>query len=229
MTSRPKPALKYYQYISGSKLDMLSEQVPLPLRQRIAAELSVDLKIFKLSAHSERASDETRHAKLRLVETFIDENELAGTVEEPLEYFRGSMVLGMTLYDEVRGSPRDVVFWGGKAGSTRLGLAGSTYHLVGERRSNSQDKSASQMARIMPALDPELVDLTPPVEVDDSDDPAEGLRRRAVDSVSRVIRRASSFQGHKEFLAVTLLRDTNEAGQVVLLGSPIYVANAPQR
>ena len=41
--------MKYYVYVSDAKLDMLSEQVPLPLRQRIAGELKVDVQVFALT------------------------------------------------------------------------------------------------------------------------------------------------------------------------------------
>jgi hypothetical protein len=83
-------AVRYYIYVSDSKLDMLSEQIPPPLRQRVAAELKVDVKVFSLSLRQTQSS-ETRTAKLRLIEAYIDENDLAGTVDEPKAYFRGSL------------------------------------------------------------------------------------------------------------------------------------------
>lgn len=38
--------MKYYIYISSLKVDMLFEQLPAPLKKKIAAELKIDLKIL---------------------------------------------------------------------------------------------------------------------------------------------------------------------------------------
>lgn len=38
--------MKYYIYISDTKVDMLYPQIPKPLLKRIASDLSIDLKLF---------------------------------------------------------------------------------------------------------------------------------------------------------------------------------------
>jgi hypothetical protein len=46
--------LKSYVYISDTKLDMLSAQIPPPLRKRIAIDVSVDLKLFSILTEAGR-------------------------------------------------------------------------------------------------------------------------------------------------------------------------------
>ena len=58
--------MRYYVYVSDSKVDMLYSQMPSGLRDRIAAELKIDLKVVSVSV-SGRRSEETRYSKLQLV------------------------------------------------------------------------------------------------------------------------------------------------------------------
>ena len=213
---------------------MLSEQIPLPLRQRVAAELSLDLKVFKLSAQSAQARETTQLAKLRLVERYIDENGLAGTIDEPADFFRGSLTMLFKSYREPgEAGFGKMVFWVARTSGSLVGLAGSSYHMVGHRRGASEDASYSQAAEILPALDPELEELAAPDDVFGADDPAAAAERSVLRLVRRAIRRKQTgIPTRIEFLAVTQLRGTAEAegndpAEVVLLGSPIYVARGP--
>src|ERR1700690_995131 len=90
--SRKATPLRYYIYVSDSKLDMLFEQVDQRSRKRISAELKIDLKVASLTLSEAEDPGPTRTAKLQLVEQFIETNQHVGTIQEPgKEYFRGEM------------------------------------------------------------------------------------------------------------------------------------------
>jgi len=55
---RRRPPLRYYLYVSNTKLDMLFEQIDPALRRRISAEAKVDLKLASLTLR--RADTPTR-------------------------------------------------------------------------------------------------------------------------------------------------------------------------
>lgn len=69
--------MKYYIYISDTKVDMLYPQIPQPILKKIASSLSIDLKFLgaELSvAGKSNPSDETRYAKVRIVSEYIEKN-----------------------------------------------------------------------------------------------------------------------------------------------------------
>jgi hypothetical protein len=227
--------VKYYIYISDAKLDMLAEQVPLPFRMRIAAELKIDIKIFSLSLGHER-SNETRLAKLRLVENHIDADGLAGTVDEPKAYFRGALPMAWGPYGGSYaispGGRSPVVFFGGWTEKTQVGLGGSTHHLVGGSGGGNAD-SMSLTPYLLGALVPEVGTEARPRgrEGVERSDPGTILAAvsQAINSASREFPRSDL-----EFLARRLLYGLDApgygpGGHTVLLGTPIYVAVADRQ
>lgn len=121
-------ALKYFLYVSDAKLDMLAEQIPTPLRQRIAGDFSLDLKVVSMSIRSasKEAYEKTQFQKLQLVEKYIEKSFPVGTVRNSSAWFRGSMPLKSHM-DTVK----NFLFFSGTDGGVRIGLIGSSYHLQG--------------------------------------------------------------------------------------------------
>ncbi len=65
--------MKYYIYISDTKVDMLYPQIPQPLLKRIASNLSIDLKLFGAEVNigaKSGSSEETRISKVRIVSEY---------------------------------------------------------------------------------------------------------------------------------------------------------------
>jgi len=88
--SRNIQPLRYYLYISDTKIDMLFDQIDQSILKRISAEVKVDLKVASLTLREANSPVPTRDAKLRIVERFIELHHNVGTVGEPgQEYFRG--------------------------------------------------------------------------------------------------------------------------------------------
>lgn len=120
--------MKYYLYISDAKLDMMYSQIPLRIRDKIAAELKVDLKVIS-ATFSEKNPRESRYGKLDLVRNYILENLPVGNVAQPDSYFAGTVPMRWGLVTDP-GSGR-IVYFGGEEGNVVLGLAGSRHHVVG--------------------------------------------------------------------------------------------------
>lgn len=118
------PQLRYYVYVSDAKVDMLFAQIPPRLRNRIAAELKLDLKVVSASV-SPKDREENRFSKLALVERYVRKHVELGSVDEPRAYFAGSLRMRWgPLYDG------RIVYFGGVTDRTVLGLAGSRRHVV---------------------------------------------------------------------------------------------------
>src|SRR2546430_8272052 len=78
-------SLKYYLYVSDKKVDMLYQQVPKRMLQKIASELSINLKLVAAEVGAtikSASSEETRYSKLKIVAKYIEEHENVGTIDE---------------------------------------------------------------------------------------------------------------------------------------------------
>jgi len=128
--SRRGYPVRYYLYVSDSKLDMLFDQIDLSVRKRINAEVKVDLRVASLTLRGADNPNPTRAAKLQIVERFIDTHCNVGTVEEPgLEYFRGQMDMQWGRID-----PDAVWFQGNDYEHLQcVGLGGSGHHVLGAK------------------------------------------------------------------------------------------------
>lgn len=137
---RQKPRLRYFLYISDAKLDMLFEQIDPPLRQRISAEIKVDLKLASMTLRqAERPAmpPTARVAKLRVVERYIDAHHEVGTLSVPgREFFRGSLDMQWGWLARRKDAPPDdrlpVVFFRGRRDQDFVALAGSRSHVLGQ-------------------------------------------------------------------------------------------------
>jgi hypothetical protein len=79
---RPEePSLRYFVYVSVTKLNNLFDQISPELRQRLSAEAKVDLKLASLTVKEAQKPAATRMAKLKVVEGYIDGHHQVGTVE----------------------------------------------------------------------------------------------------------------------------------------------------
>lgn len=238
--------MRYYLYISDSKIDMLFGQIPQRLRRRLAAELTIDLKLVSATLAPSR-TDETRYSKTDLVVHYLERHAEVGSVDYPQQYFRGTLPMRWG-----QATPR-MVYFGGETARTVFGLGGSMRHVLGAREANgatSPDASVpdskietgyyygpgSGAPEIVSALDQLVaaVDEKSPLSKMGSTERAivittqkmsghkyalEFLAKRLISSSMDYRRRqeiARNFAGSNEFMLP----------QHVLLGTPIYVAQA---
>ena len=232
MTSIMREKMKYYIYVSKTKIDMLYPQIPQGIKSKIAAELSIDLKLLKASLKREDPKD-TLYSKLKIVVDYIENHMDVGSVDSPREYFKG--VLPMCWGPHGQGlEPIDkgkVVYFGGWTDRTILGLGGSLKHVIGSTDAVSPDSSHSLTPFLLAALYEELkLRKLKRYYEDIMSDPKFREDRKAREyytllAVSESTRYIAGPMQHLEFLAKRLLEGEIE-NMHVLLGTPIYVALA---
>jgi hypothetical protein len=191
-----------------------------------------------------QGQENARYKKLEVVTNYIKKNFPVGSIDSPNEYFEGTISM---RWGDYMGT--GMVYFGGNTDRTWLGLAGSSYHLIG-RPPERIHGSASLALYIEPALKKAIGHDS---ELDQNLD-SKWRSRTNRDKVGNasflrlVVRLTSAMQGPKgkfEFLARKLnygnltsspteeIRhyDSGEerpykVGENVLLGTPIYVAIA---
>lgn len=235
--------MRYYLYVSDAKLEMLYGQIPVRLRDKIAAELKVDLKVIGATV-SMKDRPETRYGKLDLVREYLTRHTQVGTVTDPASYFAGTVSMQWGL---VTGSASGrVVFFGGEEGDVVLGLAGSRHHMVGFQGEGIVDAppsygaGSSMVPYILEQLENSLAttlegeafaEAGPVVELEDAA-PSPASDTSDAQALKGVVYGTRNLQGPRqnlEFLAKRLLtgRLAMPAGERgVLLGTPLYVALA---
>lgn len=202
--------ITYYLYISDTKVDMIFSQIPSQVREKISAELKIDLKLLSVTLGSSSAPL-NRYSKTHFVASYLRKAVHVGTIDLPEEYFFGEIpmrwgVLGNRL-----------VYFQGSNLSTIVGLGGSKHHIVGEQRAleipNEKPWSTSTGGAILNQLC--QVTLEERAEADKF-------------NFYKIIEATKLLKGpinKLEFLAKKLFYQYDEKrNQYLLLGSPIYVA-----
>jgi len=213
--------MRYYVYISGAKLDMLAPQVPRRLWERLEPTLSIEAAGIKGSLAGAR-QPASMEANLNRVISHLEKLGV-GSVEEPREYFKG--VLSMK-YMVVGNS---MVLWGGAVAedSLRVGLAGSSDHLQSSTyRSNGKALTGSLTHDILDNIGAYLehsgVRSSPVKQRDVSAETALWHTWEAI-KLMHEDRSLPPLRGY-EFFAKRLLHGSLGGGELVLLGTPLYVA-----
>jgi hypothetical protein len=223
-------SMKYYVYISDTKVDMLYSQIPKKMLDKIAVELGVNLGMFSLSVkekeNREKTPLQTRIEKLRLVEKYLEANMEVGTVDQPKTYFKGSLPmrwgpLGRGSLDEVG----NLIYFGGETTKTILGLGGSRHHVVGNQIGESQAIiSYSWTPAILDVLTKELglpdehhkLERWTPEWTEDIKD------RSQLALVTTATRVMNASPQYLEFLAKRLVEGTSEETKHELLDTGIH-------
>ncbi len=215
-------SLRYYLYISDTKVDMLLAQIDERARRKIATQAKIDLKVLSAGRTSEVLTGDDRVARLEAVTRWMETNADVGTVEEPGTYFQGCMMMSWGPL-----GPNDgPVYFGGVTETAFVGLGGSRHHIIGNTDGRSQITSQSAMPFLLAALAPETDDPTSRATTAGAANEAGALQ--AVHLATQAMNGPPQLV---EFVAKRLLvgpspypqRDP-QPGMSVLLGSPLYVA-----
>jgi hypothetical protein len=108
-------AMRYYEYLSSAKVDMLFPQIDRSSKA-VNTEFGVNASVLKISRNTEGQNPPSVYEKLAAVEDWIYAHEPVGTVDEPTAWIYGRMRLGMTVV------PKD---WKRRASRTELPLDGT--------------------------------------------------------------------------------------------------------
>jgi hypothetical protein len=225
-------SVRYYLYISDSKLDMLFEQIDRGVLKRISGELKVDLHLASLTLRGTEGLGTTRMAKLRVVERFIDKHRKVGTIQEPgLEFFRGKMNMHWGIPIPGRG----VWFQGNDYERSQcVGLGGSSNHVLGTQSptvDSDRVMSASALPEITNMLEHQEFLTKPSLQQTEEAGDLPWLWRNGL-LQWRNETGDGSFYGlipqWLEFLAIPLAETQVEWEHPVhvVIGTPLYVAMA---
>ncbi|APU13424.1 DUF7019 family protein [Actinoalloteichus fjordicus] len=237
-------SLRYYLYISDTKVDMLLSQIDPRFTGRRTAEFSMNLTVLGAKRSSESAGSD-RVARVERVVRHLQEHGDLGTVDEPGQFLWGLLPMQWGAHFTENGTP--LVYFGGRTQHTVLGLGGSIGHVLGSASApNDAGFSDSSGPTMLDALGKvvrygtrrarTLVDDLGVTVADDSLDTAAGDplpagNRAALELVERANALLDGPTQHVEFVAKRLLHGPSTqrtaAGQgaaTVLLGSPLYVA-----
>jgi len=227
--------MKYYVYLSDSKLEMLHDQLAHSTDEVREASLGFDVKVLKGELKTGRKPSATKYTRLESVLEALQSSDEVGNVWSRKPYIYGQLPMVWASFGFHRFAEDDkkapITFWGYMDDHIAVGLAGSDYHVLGQTRPDGYAHSHSGTHAITSWLIKHVADTpdstteeTPPL-----------FRRPFRDDDSNCIYLAvSQIKGtsHRfEFVAKVLNRsrtfdpyESPDRTVNVLLATPIYVA-----
>ena len=221
--------MRYYVYLSETKIDMLFGQIPRAARDDLSAEFKINLGVVSSSVRGGERS--TQQRRVLAIDKYLRSQRMVGTVDEPAEYFEGSL--------SMRWGPLDkgpAVLFTGSTDRTVLALGGSLRHVLGGSPGEGGLGFVSGTPFLIAALGEDVPGLVLS-EVDQSNMEAQlASGRSATDSALMLVDFAHEWMRSPEqrltFLAKRLLWSggdpalprSDKGGRHLLLGSPVYVA-----
>ena len=121
--------LKFYIYVSKTKVDMLYPQIPAKFLSEADAELKVNLGIVSAGLKSrspDRPSELT--GRIASLVSYIRENETVGTVDDPRTWIQGTADLRWGIVEEYAS---DIALFGGSINSKVLAMLGARESIIG--------------------------------------------------------------------------------------------------
>src|SRR6266446_5736775 len=221
--------MKYYVYISDSKVDMLLAQIPHDFKHKVALQFKVDLKILGASRTVETESEDNRVRRLETVCEFISEYGKLGTADEPDDFISDELKMRWGPFGEDDPSNAPLVYFGGLTEKTVIGLGGSINHVIGQPGGSNPSARPHQIPGSIGAI---LVHylmkefgLTSKKHVDEWEiQEEEMLWSHFVEMTT--LEMGGPIQ-RLEFLAKRLLEQPAHGNKKqVVLGTPLYVAMA---
>jgi len=222
--------LKYYLYVSISKLEMLFQQIASSEKKKKSLEWEAAIGFAKIKYKGGKETELDMNDKLRIVVQALNDENLVGTIEEPGDYVKGTLPMKWGLYRDW-GRPAEeppLVYFGGRTENTIFGFGGSSRHIIGNVGASSTG-SRSVTPYLVAHL---LAGLGAPLEGWRADRKEQGADDR--DTFEAIKLASDHLKGPDqplEFYAKTLLQGEfrgikDQRGTKVLLGSPLYVALA---
>jgi len=230
--------MRYYIYVSETKVEQLFAQIPTKLRDKIAARFTIDLKLVK-AEFGGRQPRESLISKLEIVRAYLDDQGLIGTTDNPKSFFGDVLPLNWGPYAPDFDEEIQFVYFGGRTEETIVGLGGSLKHVLGEA-----GETTSHSHSLTPYLIQDLQKLIEASKVNAEMDGNDALS--AVHSVAVASGEMGGPWERMEFVAKRLAsgivndvwwnprhhnpfggHDYEQIGRIkAMLGTPLYVAMA---
>lgn len=212
--------LKYYIYVSETKVEMLYPQLPPAFLKGAESEFKVNLGVVSTSVKG-RGPDEAKEltARVAAVSSFLKDHGEVGTVESPKQWIGGNASMQWGCVEEYAS---DIAFFGGRVGRTMLGLVGSSESLIGAPKSSAANHEPFYYT--LKFFNEMLVNRRfkddkwhKPREEDEGEPPYYSY----AESIDIALKALPSSKTNVEFLALVLHQEPD-----LIVGSPIYVALA---
>ncbi len=241
--------MKYYVYVSDSKVDMLIPQMADDRKKKIAIDFKIDLKLLSASWKSEKEAVNERIQRLEAVSSFIRNWGNIGTTDNPDEWVEGTLLMSWLVVPE-----SNLVYLTTTKSSrskTIVGLGGSAKHIVGNSAPPLSPASRSMLWEIMRELNRHFGNISEGKSEDFRNPDSQTLQlvrdvSEEVESLGSLFARFGHddsqtnmqtyppVQQKVEFLAKRLFYDkvnpSRRSGkkikQPVLIATPIYIALA---
>jgi hypothetical protein len=214
--------LRFYIYVSDAKVDMLLAQIPPHLLKRLAAEVTVNLKL--LSVKLSTRDVESRYSRANVVTRYLEQQQLIGAANNSKQYFmvHGALMRwGVVGRNSARDSP-GIVFFAGEVDEIFVYLTGSPHHVIG----------AAQTALVSghPGSYRPPMDLWWDVFRDwDTPQPTDALPWNWGREFAKGLEQGGFNPGPERLTFVARRIGEIEAeGKRVIFGSPVWVAVTPQ-
>jgi len=220
--------MKYYEYISDSKVDMLLPQVPLATKQKVSKEFKVDIKFLSGKLSMEHSTLDNRVARVTAVSSFIAADQNVGTIASPDSWIADIAIAGVGYFAD----DQKLIGFAGQSDGTYFLLAGSSGHTIG---ADPKDASFGMGFSFMPRMARYLKDALKEVDnhgADENDDYVRMYLGTDQSDTKHDYWRKIIEHGYRdlsdvtmsiEFLAKRLLSITGNRG-TYLLATPLYVA-----
>jgi hypothetical protein len=213
--------MKYYIYISATKVDMLYRQIPRRIMKRIAADLRINVGVVSAGV-KQSEQQETLISQTSVLTRYVRSHENVGSVASSQPYIEGNASLRWgTLVDYAS----DLVIFGGVVGDAVLALIGSSGSLVGQSpRLEAEQKGWHSINYYTMRFLNGVVGASPKAEASLKSVDGErynGAMRLAVEAINQLPPRPNRL----EFLAKRLFVEEDDK-RLLVVATPIYVAMA---
>lgn len=213
--------MEYFVYISDAKIEMLFEQIQSKLkRKKSSGEVEFNLGMFRAKFSTESVA-RTRYEKLKIIEDHLDGK--IGTVDEPKEYFMGTVDMAWGAYMDFE----EMVYFSGCTSETYVGLGGSMVNCVPNRQANSSPRTSFSLSSDLVSALVKRKEIYLPSSYMSRNTPSSEINSRALQAVVESTLQRGLVAQRLKFLAKTVLTgEEKRFNRNVLLGTPIYVALA---
>jgi hypothetical protein len=132
--------LKFYLYISTSKIRMLYEQLSTISTTKGSFEWNLDLKLGGVKGGTTTERTPNRDAMLREVVQALESTDQIGNLREPKSFIRDVFPVRWGFYNDCSSRPEEepaLIYFGGLSDGILLGMGGSSCHVVGHEGATS--------------------------------------------------------------------------------------------
>lgn len=214
--------MKYYLYVSYTKVDMLFNQISSKfsnILRQILIELRIDLKLLTLKINSQ--DKENRILRLKAIVRFLEKQNKVGNVDDPNEYIQDVIPMTWKIHPT---HPNAVCFYG-KTEKSIIGLGGSLKHVIDQKKIETDSSGMSWNITFQKKLWDEL-NFNEPIS---SFFKNEEVGSSSFDAIyfARYEEETPNLEHKLEFFAKRLAyRRQNSKEKAIIMASPLYVALA---